>query len=108
MAKRKLITKAIQTAIDNHDDFFWIQDHLRNIYLCRVTNHENGREIIKRFASFYIPEDLERALELHHAVFDAIKDAGKRPQISAVLGNLVWNGHVDPTVLAKETERERR
>jgi hypothetical protein len=105
--KKKLITKAIQTSIDNHCDFVWIQDHLNNIFLCRISFHENGREIIKKFATFYIPEELEQAIELHHAVFDAIKDRRNKPLISAVLGNFVWRGLVEPLVLSRETDRER-
>lgn len=106
--KKKLITKAIQTSIDNHCDFIWIQDHLHNIYLCRISFHENGREIIKKFAGFYIPEELERAIELHHAVFDAIKDHRNRPLISVVLGSFVWSGLVEPIVLSREIEREQK
>ena len=45
---KKFITKAIQTAIDNHSNFVWIQDNLRNIFLCRITFHENGREITRK------------------------------------------------------------
>jgi hypothetical protein len=108
MPKRKLITKSIQTAIDEHHNLIWIQDHLRNIFLCRVTCHENGREITRKLASFYLPEELERALELHHAVFDAVKDRRDKPFISTVLGNFVWNGLVEPSVLTRETERELR
>jgi hypothetical protein len=105
--KKKLITKAIQTSIDNHCDFVWIQDHLNNIFLCRISFHENGREIIKKFATFYIPEELAQAIELHHAVFDAIKDRRNKPLISAVLGNFVWRGLVEPFVLSREADRER-
>lgn len=104
--RKKLINKAMQTSIDNHCDFVWIQDHLNNIFLCRISFHENGREIIKKFASFYIPEELEQAIELHHAVFDAIKDRRNKPLISAVLGNFVWRGLVEPSVLSSETDRE--
>lgn len=106
--KKKLITKAIQSSIDDHRDFMWIQDHLNNIFLCRISFHENGREIIKKFASFYIPEELEQAIELHHAVFDAIKDQRNKPLISVVLGNFVWRGLVEPSVLSSETDRERQ
>lgn len=106
MAK-KLITKAIQTAIDNHCNFVWIQDHLKNIFLCRISFHENGREIIKRFASFYVPDELDKAIELHHAVFDAVKDHRNKPLISTVLGVYVWSGLVEPAVLSRETDRER-
>jgi len=104
---KKLITKAIQTAIDNHCDFVWIQDHLRNIFLCRYSFHENGREITRKLASFYIPEELERAIELHHAVFDAVKDQSKKPLISTVLGNFMWNGTIEAAVYHQELERER-
>ena len=106
--KKKLITKAIQSSIDEHRDFVWIQDHLNNIFLCHISFHENGREIIKKFASFYIPEELEQAIELHHAVFDAIKDRRNKPLISAVLGNFVWRGLVEPSVLSQETDREQQ
>jgi hypothetical protein len=106
MTKKKLLTKAIQASIDEHRDFVWIQDHLNNIFLCRISFHENGREIIKKFAGFYIPEELEQAIELHHAVFDAIKDQRNKPLISAVLGNFVWRGLVEPSVLSSEADRE--
>ena len=105
---KKLITKANQTAIDNHCNFVWIQDHLRNIFLCRITFHENGREVTRKLASFYIPEELERALSLHHAVFDAIKDHRDKPIISVVLGNFVWEGLIEPAILTQETEREMK
>jgi len=105
---KKLITKAIQTAIDNHCDFVWIQDHLRNIFLCRISFHENGRPITRKLASFYIPEELERAIELHHTVFDAVKDHRNKPIISVVLGNFVWSGLIEPVVLSREIERERK
>lgn len=104
---KKLITKAIQTAIDNHSDFIWIQDHLNNIFLCRFSFHENGRQIIKRFARFYIPDELDKAIELHHAVFDAVKEKDKKPLISVPLGNLLWSGKVEPSVYHRELERER-
>ena len=106
--KKKIITKAIQTAIDNHCDFIWIQDHLRNIFLCRSSFHENGRAINRKLASFYIPEELDRAIELHHAVFDAVKDHRNKPLISVVLGNFVWSGLVEPLVLSRETAREQQ
>jgi len=104
---RKLITKAIQTAIDDHRNFAWTQDSLHNIFLCRVSCHENGRAITRKLASFYLPDDLERALELHHAVFDAVPDRRNKPFISAVLDNFVWSGIVEPSVLSREIERER-
>lgn len=104
--KKKLISKAVQTAIDNHLDFVWIQDRDNNIFLCHVSFHENGREIVKKFAGFYIPDKLEPALELHHAVFDAVRDFTNKPIISTVLGNLVWKGLVDPAVASSEWERE--
>ena len=59
-------------------------------------------------ASFYIPEELERALALHHAVFDAIKDRRDKPLISTVLGNFVWEGLIEPAILTQETEREMK
>lgn len=105
--KKQLISKALRNAIDDHNDFIWAQDHLNNIFLCRVKFHENGREIFKKFASFYLPDELDKALELHHAVFDAVREKHHKPMISSVLRNLVWKGIVDPGVLAKETERER-
>lgn len=110
MAKRKLISKALQNAIDDRCDFMWTQDHLKNIFLCKISFHQNGRAIYRKFASFYAPEaeELKQALELHHAVFDAISDHRLRPYISAVLGNLVWQGVVDAKIFADESERESK
>jgi len=45
---------------------------------------------------------------LHHAIFDAIKDKRNKPLISAVLGNFVWRGLVEPSVLSSETDREQQ
>jgi hypothetical protein len=103
---KKLITKAIQNAIDDHCDLNWIQDHLRNIYLARCSYHENGRPSFRKLASFYIPEELGRAIELHHAVFDAVKDRSKKPIISTVLGHYMWNGIIDSAVYRQELDRE--
>lgn len=107
MTKRKLITKPIQDAIDNHNQLIWIRDHLQNMYLCRVSFHENGHEIIRKLAGFNIPDDLERVIELHHAVFDAIRDPRDRPQITEVLKSFSWKGLIAPGVLAREIDRER-
>lgn len=105
--KAKLITKPMQTCIENGNLFYW-QTRRDELALHAVTyTWENGSCRSRKLIAFDIreQEQIEKAFRVHVELCKRIKDPRNNPDIVYALKDAWWNGkfQTPPETLLQQT-----